>query len=57
MKYVFSFFINQLQKDVYNGDESHPTHKLDSREIGTYIHIYEKGVFLKKSGRFDSIEK
>ena len=57
MKYVFSFFINQLQKDVYNGDESYPTPKLDSREIGTYIHIYEKGVFLKKSGRFDRIEK
>ena len=50
------FFIYKLQKDVYNGDESHPTPKLDSREIGTYIHIYEKGVLLKKSGRFDSIE-
>ena len=49
--------IKSIIDSVYNGDESHPTPKLDSREIGTYIHIYEKGVFLKKSGRFDSIEK
>ena len=57
MKYVFSFFINQLQRDGDSGDESHSTARLDRREIGTYIYIYEKGVFLKKSGRFDSIEK